>query len=302
MYLKYFGLKEKPFSMIPDPEYLYLSPQHRGAFTMLEYGLLEQNGITVVTGEVGAGKTTLLRLLLKRIDYNEFTVGVVNNVHGSFGDMLEWVVTAFEIPSEGLSRVGLFRGVQNFLIDEFSKGKRVVLIVDEAQNVEEKALEELRLLSNINADKNQLLQIVLVGQPELLDVLRKPTLRQLAQRVSSEYHLQALGCRDTAAYIGHRLRAAGADSLFFDQASIMLIFLYSAGIPRLINVLCDHALVLAYGSDTRKISLDIALAAVEGKKIGGADRHRVLTPEMEKIRAALHKVWGLDLTLLSNVD
>ncbi|OUS12722.1 hypothetical protein A9Q89_04790 [Gammaproteobacteria bacterium 53_120_T64] len=302
MYCKHFGLTEKPFSLIPDPDYLYFSPRHRSAFTMLEYGLMEQNGITVITGEVGSGKTTLTRLLLKRINYAELTVGLINNAHGSFDDLLEWVGTAFDIPTEGLSRVALYREIQNFLIEEFSKGKRVVLIVDEAQNVEEKALEELRLLTNINADKNQLVQIVLVGQPELLDVLCKPTLRQLAQRVSSEHHLQALNYKETVGYIRHRLTVAGVERLLFEQAALMVIYYCSGGIPRLINTLCDYALVLTYGADQQKVSLEMAMATIEGKRIGGVDRHRKPHPEMVKVRAAIKRGWGIDIAQLSNTE
>ncbi len=295
MYCKYFGLKERPFSLVPDPGYLFFSPKHRAAFTMLEYGLLEQSGITVISGAVGSGKTTLIRLLLTRINHDELTVGVINNAHGYFVDLLEWIAAAFEVTSTGQSRVGLYREIQKFLVSEFGKGKQVVLIVDEAQNIDEKALEELRLLSNINSDKNQLVKMVLVGQPELLDSLRKPKLRQIAQRVSSEYHLEPLSCTETVAYIRYRLKVAGTEKKLFDAAAMLAIFYFSGGVPRLINTLCDHALVLAYGANKSQVDLEVALATAKGKRIGGIDHHREPSKELEKVRSLLKRGAGIDI-------
>ena len=296
MYLEHFGLRDKPFSQIPDPEYLFFSPVHRAAFTMLEYGLLEQTGITVITGEVGSGKTTLLRLLLQRIDYEKLTVGVVNNAHGNFQELLEWMGAAFEVPQEGLSKIGHHQALQRFMVDEFNKGKRVVLIIDEAQNIEPDALEELRLLSNINADKHQLLQLILVGQPELLETLREPGLRQFAQRVSTEFHIQPLNLKETMAYIRHRVRVAGSEETLFEQPAQLAIYYFSGGVPRLINTICDQALALAYGVDAKQVSLALALETVKGKKIGGINPHKNTHPDMEKIRILLEKSLKTELT------
>lgn len=295
MYQEYFGLREKPFSLLPDPDYLFFSKRHKAAFAMLEYGLWEQSGITVVTGAVGSGKTTLIRHLLRRIDYDEFTVGVVNSTHGSFDDMLQWIASAFGLDYENRSRVRLINDFTNFLIGEYAAGKRVALILDEAQNIEEKALEDLRLLSNINADKDHLLQILLVGQPELLDLLRRPTLRQFAQRVCAEYHLESMSCRDTIEYVRHRLQVAGGNKFLFDTFAIVAIFYYSGGIPRLVNTLCDQAMVYAYAAQLERIEVDLALEVIKGRRIGGLDRVRENAEELEKARHMLKQVVGVDI-------
>ena len=192
MYREHFKLKEKPFSLIPDPGFLHFSDKHKTAYSLLEYGLWEQTGITVVTGEVGSGKTTLLRHLLSQIDQAELSIGMINNTHAALGDLTQWIALAFGISHEGKDKVALFEGIQSFLIEEWAAGKRAVLIVDEAQNMDAETLEELRLYNNINSDGYQLLQIILVGQPELSDTLRLPHLSQMAQRVSVGYHIQPL--------------------------------------------------------------------------------------------------------------
>ena len=169
MYTNYFGLREKPFSLIPDSESIFFSTGHRAAFSILEFGLLEQVGITVITGEVGAGKTTLIRHLLSRIDYQHLTVGLIGTAHHSYGTLLKWIISAFRIETHTEDESALLQILQDFLIEQYAAGKRTVVIVDEAQNMDKKDLESMRLLTNINSDKKQLLQIVLVGQPELLE-------------------------------------------------------------------------------------------------------------------------------------
>ena len=208
MYEQFFGLKEKPFSITPDADFLYLSDHHRNALATIEYGVFEQSGITVVTGEIGAGKTTLIRHLLSTAPYGELTIGLVSNVQSSLGNLLQWVAIALQLHTgeEELTNMQAFRRLQDFLIEEYSEGQRVVLVIDEAQNMSVASLEELRMLININADKNQLLQIVLVGQPQLLEILEKKELAQFAQRVTAEYHLKSLDLSDTGAYIRSRLR------------------------------------------------------------------------------------------------
>ena len=301
MYLKYFGLTEKPFSLLPDPDYIFFSSRHQAAFAMLEYGLWEQSGITVITGAVGAGKTTLIRHLLRRIDYSNITVGMVNTSHSSFDDLLHWIVSAFGLTFEGKARVTLIREFHEYLIRQYASNKRVVLILDEAQNIEESALEELRLLSNINSEKDQLLQIILVGQPELLDTLRRPTLRQFAQRVCAEYHLEAMSCRDTIEYVRHRLKVAGGNRFLFDTFAIVAIYYYSGGVPRLVNTLCDQAMVHAYAAQVERIEVDIAMDVIKGKRIGGFDHARDNPEELEKARHMLKQVVGVDIRDVVNL-
>ena len=301
MYRQHFGLKAKPFSLIPDPKFLHFSDKHKVAYSLLEYGLHEQSGLTVITGEVGSGKTTLIRHLLSEIDQSELAIGLINNTHASLGDLTQWVALAFGIPHEDRDKVTLFRDVQDYLINEWANGKRAVLIVDEAQNMDKETLEELRLYTNINADGEQFLQIVLVGQPELRDILRAPELAQMAQRVSVEYHIEPLGWQDTANYIRHRLATAGneesveAASHIFDSVAIAVIFYFSGGVPRLINTLCDFALVHAYAMGLQTINHSIALEVIRGRTIGGVNRFTNNEEQLKLVRERVLDAVGLDL-------
>lgn len=297
MYREYFGLKHKPFSLIPDPEFLHMSPVHRLAFSMLEYGVHEQTGITVITGEVGSGKTTLIRHLLNQIKDQEVVVGLISNTHESLGELTHWIALAFEIETAGKDKVELYKDIQDFLIANYAMGFRILLIVDEAQNMSESTLEELRLFTNINSDQDYLLQIILVGQPELNDKLTKPELRQVAQRVSVEYHISALDREETAAYIRHRVKVAGGEYAIFNDQAIAAIFYHSGGIPRLINTLCDYALVHAYALEQKTIDLQIAMEVVKGRKIGGVNRFVTIEAETEKVREDIKATTGLDIAV-----
>ena len=302
MYRQHFALKEKPFSLIPDPNFLHLSDKHKVAYSLLEYGLHEQSGLTVITGEVGSGKTTLIRHLLSQIDQSELTVGLINNTHASLGDLTQWVALAFDIPHADKDKVTLFRDVQDHLIAEWAQGKRAVLIVDEAQNMDKATLEELRLYTNINADGEQFLQIILAGQPELRDILRAPELAQIAQRVSVEYHIDPLGWQETADYIRHRLTTASGDkhatgaAQIFDSVAMAVIFYFSGGVPRLINTLCDFALVHAYALGVDRVNHKIALEVVKGRKIGGVNRFSKNQQQLDLARDRVLEAVGLDLS------
>ena len=301
MYCQHFGLKEKPFSLIPDPRFLHFSDKHKVAYSLLEYGLHEQSGLTVITGEVGSGKTTLIRHLLSEIDQTQLAIGLINNTHASLGDLTQWVALAFDIPHDGMDKVTLFRKVQEHLISEWAKGKRAILIVDEAQNMDKDTLEELRLYTNINADGEQFLQIILVGQPELRDVLQAPELSQMAQRVSVEYHIEALSWQETANYIRHRLVAASLEEhkktapRLFDSIALAVIFYFSGGVPRLINTLCDFALVHSYAMGAKTVSYKVALEVVKGRKIGGVNRFSNNNEQLALVRERVLDAVGLDL-------
>ncbi|PVV07628.1 MAG: general secretion pathway protein [gamma proteobacterium symbiont of Ctena orbiculata] len=253
MYEKFYGLTEKPFSLLPDPDFLVLGKKHSAAYTALEYGLVSQAGFTVVTGEVGSGKTTLIRHLLNRLD-DDITVGLVSSSHHEMGELLQWLLYAFNLDYRETQKVGLYDLFTQFLIDQYANNKRTVLIIDEAQNLQPEVLEELRLLSNINADKHQVLQIVLVGQPQLRELLRHRDLLQFQQRISVDFHLSALDADETRFYIFQRLILAGRDKPLFTRKAINIIYQASGGIPRVINTLCDTALV--YGFADQKPVLD----------------------------------------------
>jgi putative secretion ATPase (PEP-CTERM system associated) len=253
MYEQFYGFKEKPFTLLPDPSFLYLGKKHSMAFSMLEYGLLSQAGFTVITGEVGSGKTTLIRHLLDQME-DDINIGLVNSSHRDMGELLRWILLAFGLEYQDKDKVSLHDKFAQFLIEQYSLNKRTVLIIDEAQNLETHVLEELRLLSNINADKDQVLQVILVGQPELRSLLKRPSLLQFLQRVSVDYHLAGLSEEETIAYINHRTRRAGSEKSIFTDSACSLIFKASKGIPRVINTLCDTSLV--YGYSDQKTSID----------------------------------------------
>jgi type II secretory pathway predicted ATPase ExeA len=261
MYESHYQFREKPFSLIPDPDFLYPSKGHKLAFNLLEYGFGEQTGFVVITGEVGSGKTTLVQRLLKTIP-NDVVVGFVTNTHPSFGELLQWIALAFELDCEGKDKAALYQMFVRFLIDNYASNRRTVVIVDEAQNLALGALEELRMLSNVNAGKDYVLQLILVGQPQLLKKLRKPQLSQFAQRVGINYHLEPLDLRDTIAYIRHRLKCAGGNPMLFDEFACAAAYFYARGVPRLINVLCDLALVYGYAEDLRQINIDTVIDVV----------------------------------------
>jgi type II secretory pathway predicted ATPase ExeA len=268
MYEAFYGFREKPFTLIPDPEFLYLSRGHRTALNLLEYGLTGQAGFVVISGEVGSGKTTLVRRLLRLVG-PETTIGLITNTHSAFGDLLEWIALAFDLDIKGKEKVGRYQSFVDFLIEQYAVNRRTVLIVDEAQNLDVNQLEELRMLSNVNADKDQVLQIMLVGQPELLATLKRPDLRQFAQRVSVHYHLEPLALYETHAYIRHRLSAADGDPELFDDMACGAVHCFTEGVPRLINTLCDTALVYGFAEDEPRINLDSILNVIEDRRQGG---------------------------------
>jgi type II secretory pathway predicted ATPase ExeA len=266
MYKSFYGLKEKPFSLLPDPAFLFYSVKHRRALAMLRYGLMNQAGFTVITGEIGSGKTTLIRQLLNEIEVDQSaTVGIVSNTHRTFGELLEWVLLAFKLEYRGKKKVELYQTLAEFIAKEYSQDRRTVLIIDEAQNLDAEALEELRMLSNINANKDQLLQLILVGQPSLREILRLPELHQFAQRIAVAFNLKTLSLEETWQYIRHRLEVAGGDPNLFDTKASAAVYYYTQGTPRLINVLCDTALVYGYGEQKQRIDVDIICEVVQEK-------------------------------------
>jgi general secretion pathway protein A len=253
IYTKYFGLTERPFSLVPDPDFLFWSNLHRRAYSMLEYGILTRSPITLITGEVGAGKTTLLHHLLKSIG-EDVRIGLIANAHGDRGELLRWVLMSLSQPTEPqASYVDLFAQFQTYLIAEYAAGRRVILIFDEAQNLSRESLEELRMFTNINANKDELLQLVLVGQPELRDIVQRPDLSQFAQRVAASYHLAPMAPDMVHAYIGHRLAVAGAQRTIFEAPAIELVYEATRGVPRLINQLCDLSMVYAFTKESDQV-------------------------------------------------
>ena len=232
---------------------------------MLEYGLMSHAGFTVVTGEIGAGKTTLIRALLSKIE-DDCVIGLINNTHESFGELMTWVLDALEIDSEATDNAGRYRDYIHFVVEQHAQGKRVVLIVDEAQNLTVQALEELRLLSNVNIDTDIFLQLVLTGQPELVEKLNRPELKQFAQRIGVEFHLAELSYPETQNYIEHRLQVAGAQRKIFTNEACAVIYCYSEGVPRRINNLCDFALVYAFAEDKQEIDVPLLLEMIKDKK------------------------------------
>lgn len=267
MYEPYYGLTTKPFALVPDPRFIYWAGPHSMAFAMLEYGIVNHAGFTVITGEIGAGKTTLIQHLLSKLPKN-VTVGLLSNT-GSAGELLQWVLMTFDEEFEAASQVVLYKRFRDFLVAQHDEGRRTVLIVDEAQNLATATLEELRMLSNVNTHERELLQIVLSGQPELKELLGSPNMTQFAQRVSSDFHLTKLGRQDVIGYIEHRLEVAGAKRQLFSHEACDLICFATQGTPRLINILCDTALLYGYSMDADMITTEIVQKVLDDKRHHG---------------------------------
>jgi general secretion pathway protein A len=283
MYESHFKLREKPFSLLPDPSFIYWGQRYSLAYTMLEYGMLNEAGITVLTGEIGCGKTTLIRHLLNQLG-DDVNVGLLSNTHVASGDLMRWVLLAFGQNFDQTSNVAVFRDFQHFIIGQYALGKRSILIVDEAQNLSVQALEELRMLSNINADKDNLLQIVLMGQPQLRDLLRRPELEQFAQRVASEFHVEPLPPEEVHRYIRHRITRAGSPINLFSRKATDLIAKASKGVPRTINLICDTALVYGFAKGVHHISSQMVESVISDKRkfgVFGGQEH----PEAELVSA-----------------
>jgi general secretion pathway protein A len=269
MYQAFYGLKENPFSIQPDPDFLYFGRRHTYAYATMEFGIKNRAGFMVVSGEIGCGKTTLIRHLLNNLA-PDLTVGLVYNTHRDIANLLEWIMLSLGLPYEGKSNVALFDAFQRFLIEQYGSGKSVLLIIDEAQNLSPDALESLRMLSNINADKHQLLQIMLVGQPQLKDMLMRPELLQFAQRVEVDFHIKPFAASDVQNYIEHRLAIAGRNTPLFTPEACDRIAEASQGIPRRINILCNTALVYGFSAEAKLIDLALVEEVLSDKAEFGA--------------------------------
>ncbi len=268
MYESFYGFREKPFALLPDCGFLYLSGKHRIALTLLEYGLMNQAGFTVISGDIGTGKTTLIRQLLNTLDA-DIRVGLISNTHQAFGDLMKWIALAFDLPHQGKNKVTLYQDFMDYIIEEYAGGRRTVLIIDEAQNMSTETLEELRMLSNVNADKDQVLQIILIGQRELRDKLQRPELIQFAQRIGVDYHLEPLNERETIDYIHHRCKTAGGSEELFPDEACEQVYRFTNGVPRLINLLCDTSLVYGYAEQRTKIDAELVTDVARDKQKGG---------------------------------
>lgn len=253
MYESFYGLKEKPFNLLPDPDYLYMSSGHENIFTHLEYAISENKGFVVITGEVGSGKTTLINYLISK-SLSGVEVGLINNTYIAPNQVIKSICREFELDTEGLDRDEMLDRFHNFLIEKYSISQRVILIFDEAQNLSTKTLEEIRMLSNLEAEKDHLIQIILSGQPELRARLQDSRLKQFVQRITVYCHLSGLSRAEVEKYIKYRLNVAGAkDPEIFVDGAIGMIASYSKGIPRLINLACDAAMVYGYADNKRTI-------------------------------------------------
>jgi general secretion pathway protein A len=283
MYESFYGLKEKPFNLSPDPDYLYMSPGHENVYTHLEYAIQESKGFVVVSGEVGAGKTTLINYLLRKIP-QAIQVGVINNTLVQPQELLRMICQEFDLEIANADKTALLNLFYNYLLEKYSKHQRVILIIDEAQNLPEKSLEEIRMLSNLESEKEHLIQMILVGQPQLKEKLRRKSLEQFVQRVNVYCHLDALDKGQVVHYIRHRLTVAGAQNLdIFDTEALDAIFKHSLGIPRLINILCDAALVYGYADDVKIIGRELIESVAQARNLGEKADSPHSLPEEEKI-------------------
>ncbi len=299
MYLQFYGLNKQPFSMTPEPSSLFPGQPHVKAWAVLEYGLSNRSGIIVLAGEVGSGKTTIIKRLINETQ-NQLTVGLISNTHKSMKDLINWVLIAFDQPDNEGSQAAKHQQLQVFLEEAYQSHRPAILIVDEAQNLSAEALEELRLLHNINSENKMLLQLVLVGQPPLLKLLRQKELSQLVQRISVGYHLKPINIVETVQYIQYRLTKAGGNKDIFTHHASATIFYYSGGIPRIINALCDLSLAYGYTVEAPIIDPKLVLEVIRSKRdIGLFPALKEPNEEAIRARQLVKEKTNIDIGILT---
>jgi general secretion pathway protein A len=286
MYCSFFGLREKPFAITPNPRFVFFSKNHKEAFAHLLYGIENHAGFIALTGEVGTGKTTVLRTILEQLDDDRHRLALVFNPAISALDLLGFINREFGIPCNDNCNSRLLENLNQFLLQENSAGRTVVLVIDEAQNLTSQVLEQIRLISNLETSNDKLIQIVLAGQPELADMLAQTELRQLNQRITVRYHLRAMDFNDMKSYIEHRLEIAGGGWVVaFKHRAMSMLFKETGGIPRLINVICDRALLIAYGEEKREITPTVMTQAIN--EVRGELHRRPATMHWRRIVLSL---------------
>ncbi len=268
MYESYYGLREKPFLLSPDSDFLYLSKSHQAALSRLEYVLVSQPGISIITGDHGSGKSTIVRKLLKK-KYEYLTVGLVaNSSVDSYDELMQWILFAFDLPYENSGRVAMYHAFTDFLISQYAEDKRVILIIDEAQNLSEDCLEHLRLLINVNADKNELLQLILIGESYLRESLRLPQMRAFVQRVAVDCSIESFTPEETVAYINYRVSVAGGKHELFARSACDSIYRATRGNPAQINTICDTSLLYGFAEQKKQIDQSLVNVVIREKQRG----------------------------------
>ncbi|MCK5539362.1 MAG: AAA family ATPase [Deltaproteobacteria bacterium] len=315
MYEEFYALQEKPFDLLPDPDFLYMSSGHDSAYTHLRYAIQENQGFVVISGEIGCGKTTLINYLLRQLP-EDLLVGVISHTDVNPELFFKLICRKFELDHEGLDKGEMIAVFQDFLISSRQENKRVTLIIDEAQNLPDNTMEEIRMLSNLEAEKEHLVQIILVGQPELRQKLRQPNLEQFIQRVTVHYHLEKLNQDEVREYVRHRLHVAGCPTYatLFNDAAILAIWKASQGIPRMINYICDMSLVHGYADGMALIDENIVEAVLSSRRestLFNDDKNkeaaRNLLPQPHDSMAApdvsklLHRISSLE-TMVSSLN
>ena len=262
MYLDHFGLSEPPFLLTPDPKFLYLSKAHSRAITFMEYALTNRDGFALITGEIGSGKTTLISKLLKGLD-EDTIIARIYHTHVDSIEFLHALLDEFGVEKQGNTKVSLLNQINRYLLDAYSSNKKIILIIDEAQNLSEKLLEEIRLLTDLETNNEKLMNLILVGQPELNETLNQAKLEQLTQRIRFKFHIGPLSNDEMREYIHHRLKIAGANSEIFTEESMPLLYKYTGGIPRLLNAICDVALICGYAEGQNAVDESIVNIAIK---------------------------------------
>ncbi len=264
MYESFYGFQKKPFQLVPNPDFLYLSPKHRNALTYLEYGIKEGAGFILLTGEIGTGKTTLIRHLLNKVE-SKIDVAVIFNTNVNASQLLKLILQEFELEPDADDKTKNLDILYQFLIEKYAEKRQVLLIIDEAQNLGNDELEETRMLSNLHTDDAPMLQIMLVGQPELKTKIEAPNLAQLRQRIVVNYHLVPLNRKEMELYIDSRLTKAGGQSKIFQSAALDEIFEATGGTPRTVNLICDMALVYGFADGLQQIDRKIIKEVISDK-------------------------------------